>query len=334
MAPASTPSTASATPLRPTVPTNENAQLHQIIANLEAARGGTRAIVYWLQDNGKISEAAAVPLFDQLDAMGKQPAIDLVLNTMGGDAEVPWRLVTLLREYCDRLSVLLPHRAHSAGTSLALGADEIVMTPLAVLGPIDPSRTHPLLPKREGAIEAEPISVQDMRNAMQFIRDAAGAGTTYSPEAWAQIFTALFEKIHPLAIGAIEQSYALAKLVATRCLGTHMNPATESAEIKAIVDRLCDDYKSHSYEIARREARELGLKAADASPPVQSALMELLKFYKARPAFPPAPLPKGREFITFIAWLDSTHMNTRVEAINRLTPDSKVEYLADQWMPY
>ncbi len=59
---------------------------------------------------------------------------------------------------------------------------------------------------------------------MAFIRETAKPSdlTTYTPEAMAQIVTALFDKIHPLAIGAIEQSYALAKLIGTRCLSTHM----------------------------------------------------------------------------------------------------------------
>ena len=48
------------------------------------------------------------------------------------------------------------------------------------------------------------ISVQDMRHAMQFIREAAGTDKEmpYTPEAMAEIFSALFDKIHPLAIGA------------------------------------------------------------------------------------------------------------------------------------
>jgi ClpP class serine protease len=40
-----------------------------------------------------------------------------------------WPLVTLLRQYCKRLAVLVPFRAHSAGTLISLGADEIVMLP-------------------------------------------------------------------------------------------------------------------------------------------------------------------------------------------------------------
>jgi membrane-bound ClpP family serine protease len=147
------------------------------------------------------------PLHDQLNAHGKQPALDLVLFTNGGDAEAPLRIVSLIREYCESFSLLVPHRALSAGTLLALGANEIVTTPFSVFGPIDPTRAHRLLPRREGATEPEPISVQDMRHAMQFIREAAPkeAAVAYTPEALAQIFTALFDKIHPLAIGQLSR---------------------------------------------------------------------------------------------------------------------------------
>jgi len=260
-----------------------------------------------------------------------------MLFTRGGDTEVPLRLVTLIREFCDRFSVLIPYRAHSAGTTLAMGADEIVMTPLACLSPIDPSRTHPLLPRREGAKEGEPISVQDMRHAMRFIMETArpSPDRSYTPEAMAQIVTALFEKIHPLAIGAIEQSYALAKLIGVGCLSTHMDPNTQKAQIEAIVDRLCDDYKSHSYMIDRKEARRIGLKARDASPEEESAMNALLKFYVARrqDQITKKPSP-GEIFTAHIAWLDSTDLQMRVEAKHRLGKADEVTVLGDMWVEY
>jgi hypothetical protein len=317
----------------PNVPPAEKPRLHALLSTLEQARGHP-TIVYWTGQQAKISEAAVVPLYDQLKAVGHQEELDLVLFTGGGDTEAPWRIVSLIREFCTRFSVLIPHRAHSAGTLLALGADEIVMTPLAVLGPIDPQRTHPLLPRREGAEEPEPISVQDMRHAMQFIREAAGQGVEmpYTPDAMAHIFGALFEKIHPLAIGAIEQSYALSKLVATRCLGTHMDPVQDAPQIKAIVDKLCDEYKSHSYEISRREAREIGLKALDAPPPVETALEDILKFYMSRVWTPTAP-PKSGTFQMHLAWLDSLRITMRVEATFQMDGD-QAKLLGDQWLAY
>ena len=171
---------------------------------------------------------------------------------------------------------------------------------------------------------------------MQFIRDAAGQGTQmpYTPEAMAQIFTALFDKIHPLAIGAIEQSYALAKLVGTQCLSTHMDRATQGGAIKAIVDKLCDDYKSHAYQINRREAKAIGLKVVDASPNVASAMMDLLKFYTARLVGPAQKLTKGQTFKTHIAWLDSTALHFRVEANYLVVDGGELKPQGDQWLAY
>jgi ClpP class serine protease len=76
-------------------------------------------------------------VFDHLESIRKahkgtgKPAIDLFLHSNGGDGTMPWRLVTLIREYTDRFGVLVPYRAFSAATLAALGADEVVMHPMA-----------------------------------------------------------------------------------------------------------------------------------------------------------------------------------------------------------
>jgi len=318
--------------------TSEKQRLLPLIKALETTRGN-RAIIYWVTDLARISEAMIPSLYDQLSAIGKQDKLDLFLFTRGGDVEAPWRIVTLMREFCTTFSVLVPYRAHSAGTLLALGADEIVMTSMGVLSPIDPSRTHPLLPRREGATEAEPISVQDMRHAMTFIKETARPSieATYTPEAMAEIVIALFDKIHPLAIGAIEQSYALAKLIGKRCLSTHMTNPEDDAKIDVIVNKLCDDYKSHAYPICRKEAKDIGLKVTNASPAVDKAMMELLSFYMGRDiGFPKTsmrPSP-GQNFKLNIAWLDSTDKQMRVEQDTSIEKDNQLKVLGDRWVEY
>jgi hypothetical protein len=313
--------------------------LNGLISALEATRN-SRVLVYWTTPLARMSEAAVLPLYDQLTSIGHVDHFDLFLQTGGGDTEVPWRMVSLIREFCETFTVIVPHRAASSGTLLALGADEIVMTPLSVLGPIDPSRTHPLLPRRDDETEPEPVSVQDMRHAMQFIRDAMGHSdeseeTPYTPEAMAQIFSALFDKLHPLVIGAIEQSYALSKLIGTRCLETHMDPASEADAIREIVDTLCDDFKSHQYQIPRVEARRVGLKVKDASSAEQAAITDLYKHYLSLPFGPPQPLPKaGQQFQHTIAWLDSTSLHMQVEAQAELTPNGQLKALGDAWASY
>lgn len=322
-------------PVPPVASPTDKIHVTQLLAALEGLRN-SRVLAYWTSDAARLSEAAVVPLFDQLETIGHVPRLDLFLSTRGGDTEAPWRVVSLVREYCDHFAVVIPHRAMSAGTLVALGADEIVMTPLSALGPIDPSRSHPLLPSVQGAKEPEPISVQDMRHAMEFVRRPSGAGSEipYTPEAMAQIFAALFDKIHPLAIGAIQQTYALAKLVARMCLETHMDPAKDRAQIDAIVDRLCDDYKSHSFQITRKEAVAIGLPVTAASPEIQKAINDLWKLYMARPVFPRGTPTLNSAVDAHIAWLDSTALNLRVEGQFRVQPGGKLEPQGDAWKPY
>ena len=64
--------------------------------------------------------------------------LHLLLDTPGGDGESAIRLVRQAQSRCRELSVIVPDRAKSAGTILALGAHRIVMGPTSDLGPIDP----------------------------------------------------------------------------------------------------------------------------------------------------------------------------------------------------
>jgi hypothetical protein len=59
--------------------------------------------------------------------IGHTASIDLFVYARGGAIEVPWRIMTMIREFTDKFCVLVPYKAFSATTLLALGADEIVM---------------------------------------------------------------------------------------------------------------------------------------------------------------------------------------------------------------
>jgi hypothetical protein len=241
---------------------------------------GFPVIAYFLDDSAAIADEQMSHLFEHVRRVGHVPTLGLWISSRGGATEVPVKIVSLMREYADRFVVLVPYRAHSAATQVALGADEIVMSPMAELGPVDPSRRHPLLPKEPGGENGQdvPISVavQDLRHVVQFVdREVGGAGKL-TPEAAATIYTSIFNKVHPLAIGALEQTWALSQQVCERVLSTHMDPATEAVAIKAIVERLSDYYKSHLYQIDRREAKEIGLKVRDATDAESDAMWALL----------------------------------------------------------
>lgn len=64
--------------------------------------------------------------------------IDLVLHTPGGLVLAAEQIAWALRRHPGKVTVFVPHYAMSGGTLIALAADEIVMDPNAVLGPVDP----------------------------------------------------------------------------------------------------------------------------------------------------------------------------------------------------
>jgi ClpP class serine protease len=64
--------------------------------------------------------------------------IDLILHTPGGLVLAALQIARALREHSAKVTAFVPHYAMSGGTLICLAANEIVMSPHAVLGPIDP----------------------------------------------------------------------------------------------------------------------------------------------------------------------------------------------------
>ena len=64
--------------------------------------------------------------------------IDLVVHTPGGLALAAEMIAIALKQHPARTTVMVPFYAMSGGSLIALAADEILMEPYAVLGPVDP----------------------------------------------------------------------------------------------------------------------------------------------------------------------------------------------------
>jgi ClpP class serine protease len=64
--------------------------------------------------------------------------IDLIMHTPGGIALAATQIALALKAHPAPKRVIVPHYAMSGGTLIALAADEILMDPHAVLGPVDP----------------------------------------------------------------------------------------------------------------------------------------------------------------------------------------------------
>lgn len=215
---------------------------------------------------------------DVLDDIGPTQRISLLLHTNGGNTAAAWRLVNLLKTFCDELEVMIPYKAMSAGTLISLGAQSIVMSKQAALGPIDPSLVHPLGPQvpHGGQLARMPVSVEAIRGYM----DAATQDFGIKDDiALGRILTDLSDKVHPLVLGEIFRSRAQIRFLAEKLLNGHIR---SQEQIQAIVDFLCADSGSHDYTINRREARALGLPVEQPSADLYEKLKALHRSYSSQ----------------------------------------------------
>lgn len=213
---------------------------------------------------------AVAPFVALLDRIKPTKRISLVLDTNGGHTSAAWRLINLFRSFGDEIEVIIPTKAMSAGTLMALGADTIVMTKQAALGPIDPSLdNHPLNPMVGSARIS--VSAEAIRGYLDEVKK-----DVTDPSAMAQVWNHLSSQIHPIVLGDIfrlgEQIRAMAKTLIK-------NQVKDVKKQDEIIKLLCSDSGSHDYTINRRYASEIGLNVEKPSEKLYGFLTDLTKSY-------------------------------------------------------
>lgn len=108
--------------------------------------------------------------------------LDIILHTPGGLVLAAMQIARAIRSHKAKVTVFVPHYAMSGGTLIALAADEIVMSPYAVLGPVDPQLGQLPAASLIKVVEQKPIAeIDDQtlvmadvgRKAIIQIKDAA-----------------------------------------------------------------------------------------------------------------------------------------------------------------
>jgi hypothetical protein len=241
---------------------------------IEAMRS-SKVVAYITSDRQGMETVIAndcIDLFvDLLDKIGPTRKISLLLHTNGGQTLAGWRIVNLLRTFCDELEVLIPMKALSAGTLIAIGANNVVMTKQAALGPIDPSVNNPLNPQISvgGQVARIPVSVENVLGYINAAKDELGIK---SEQALTNILLGLSNQVHPLVLGEIFRTRAQIRYLARQLLG---GMVTDDAKVRKIIDFLCADSGSHDYTINRREARNLGLNVETPSQDFYALLRKI-----------------------------------------------------------
>lgn len=255
----------------------------RLIKRIEELRGST--VICFLTSlrqgvAGIIADDSVRAFFEHLQLLPSRPIekMDIFLCSNGGSGTVPWRLVALYREFSKSFNVIIPYRAYSAASLIALGADEILMHPFAELGPIDPTVSNEFNPVEQGTGRRLGISVEDVKSYVTFIKSTVGI--THEDELIRAI-EILVQKVHPLAIGNVERFISQSRMIARKILRTHMKDVDEHT-IEEIVENMASKLYFHGHPINRREAKdELKLKVnIDLTPDLESAVWDLYKDFE------------------------------------------------------
>jgi len=197
----------------------------------------------------------AIPLFfNHLKQFEDHRKVDVLIFTVGGDTLAAFGLSRLLREFTQSVGALVPEKCQSGGTLFVLGANQIVMTPVATLSPIDPSVTTALNPAVEivpGQRQLLPVSVESVAGFKDLVTEDWGIS---DEEHLGLAFKILAERVHPLALGDVFRSRQQIQRLARTLLKCHRK---DKQKIDQIVKTLVTELGSHDYLISRSEARAL-----------------------------------------------------------------------------
>jgi hypothetical protein len=224
--------------------------------------------------NGMIAQDAVREFSDQLRALPAGASeLDVLINSYGGDGLASWRLVTMIREHLGskgKLTCLVPYYAFSAATLFAVGCDQIVLHPMASLGPVDPQITV----NRPGGMQQ--FAYEDVSAYTNFLKEEAGI--TEQPQK-TELLAQLVKQIEPSVIGASKRASMQSIVMAERLLKLHMK-GEEAQNAEVIAQKLSKNYFSHGHALGRSEARELGLKIADADPKLEELLWKVFAAFE------------------------------------------------------
>jgi len=182
--------------------------------------------------------------------------IDLIIHTPGGLVLAAGQIAHALRRHRAKVTVFVPHHAMSGGTLIALAADEIVMDPNAVLGPVDPQLNQ--------SPAASILTVLD-RKKPEDIEDETFILADVSRKAITQV---------------------------RRTVQDLLSERMSAEEAGALADKLATGTWTHDYPITAEEAKSMGLPVSTEMPEEVYQFMSLFpQPTRTRPSVEYVPLP-------------------------------------------
>lgn len=194
----------------------------------------------------------------------KDENLDVILHTPGGSSEFTEQIVSYIRSKYKSIRCIIPARAMSAGTMFACSCDEIIMSKIAAIGPIDPQ--YGLIQDNKLMFVPAYAILEDFKTALT----QTSAAPNLTP-FWAAHLSRL-----PVGTSAVCQALITrAQEIVEGWLNDYMKlPAPTS---KTIAAWLGANHKSHGKPFSIVDAKDKGLnvKALEANQDFQDAVLSV-----------------------------------------------------------
>lgn len=198
--------------------------------------------------------------------------LNVLIHSSGGDIDAAYNLAMLFRKYgTSELNFIVPRWAKSAATLLACAGDNIIMSRVAELGPLDPQITQ--LNPLEGRLEQ--FSPLHIESTLDMIRNEYSGGSE-------KLADKLMERLQfPLTLGGFIKTHQIAQQYLVKLLQTRMlSDNKEKAE--GIAKDLTTGYASHGFCINIDEAKNLGLNVVELEGEELKIVWEIYKLHKKK----------------------------------------------------
>ena len=193
------------------------------------------------------------------------------MRSNGGIIDAPLPIINLIREYCEKIEIIIPENAHSAATLIALAGDNIIMTPRSSLSPIDP-QINIKGTEKDANLKNISFSVEDIAGYYQLLDKLK-----ITDDGKIKALKYITKTINPAILGQIERVRKLINIYADKILSyTKIDDESKNMIIKTLIE----DIPSHSYMISRKEAKELGLPVNNANNKLLDLVKQLITEYK------------------------------------------------------
>ena len=189
----------------------------------------------------------------------------MMLVTRGGDADAAYRIGRCLQSKYERFFLYVSGLCKSAGTIIATGAHELIMSDHGELGPIDVQlgKKDELWEQQSGLTVVDTLmSLQErafatFENFLLKLKSRSGdsvtlrTATQVAGNLTTGLLAPIYRQVDPMHIGESAREMAIASYYGVRLLEAGKNISRDSLEF------ITSEYPSHGFVIDRQEASQL-----------------------------------------------------------------------------